>query len=330
MCEVASFSSIGGHDMNKLSTVLTTAVAAALAGTAAHAQTLEQQTEQTYEAAKQTTQHAYQEGKQEVKEAYKEGKQAAQQAWQETKEETRDTAQSADAAVDAADRDVHASDVHASDDRIRTAGVADSDREDMREDAQDAQEQVSETIKVVRQMKQDPQVTQMLQQARGVFIVPTYGKAAAVVGGRGGEGVLLLTENGKWSNPAFYNFGRVSAGAQAGAAAGSIAMMLMTEKAVDKFRQDDNWALDATAGLTIVNYSADTRASSNPGDVVVWSDTKGLFAGASIGVSDIARDDSENAAYYKQRATPQQIFSGKVQSQHAETLREALPQVATR
>jgi len=199
-------------------------------------------------------------------------------------------------------------------------------RSETQRDARDGQEQVNEALKVVKQMKKDPKLTDLLQQAQGVYIVPDFGRAAMGVGGRGGEGVLLLKRNGEWSGPAFYNFGRVSAGLQAGVDAGSIAMLLMTQDAVQPFTsQKNNFSLDATAGLTVVNYAAQGRATAGEPDVITWSDTEGLFAGASIGVSGFTRDEDENRAYYKKQATTQQIFSGNVKNPHADALKDALP-----
>jgi SH3 domain-containing YSC84-like protein 1 len=194
------------------------------------------------------------------------------------------------------------------------------------DDASDARAQVKKAVKVVSQMKSDAHMRNLLEKSKGVFIVPDYAKAAAIVGGRGGAGVLLLHENGKWSNPAFYNTGGISVGAQAGVAAGSIALVLMTPSAVDTFKNNpNNFSLNANAGLTLVNYSADAQGTAGKGDVVFWSDTEGLFAGASLGVSDINSDEGENRAYYGMpNVTPTQILTGAVTNPHAKPLQDAL------
>lgn len=189
----------------------------------------------------------------------------------------------------------------------------------------DAQKQVTEATRVVGQMKRDPHVAELLQRARGVFIVPDYAKAGVVVGGRGGGGVVLVKRGGKWSNPAFFNFGSVSVGPQAGVAAGSMAMLLMSDKAVDMFEnQANNFSLNANADFTIVNYSATAQGNYGKGDVIVWSDTEGAFAGANIAVSDINRDEDENHAYYGKQVSAKQILTGEVKEMHAENLRDAL------
>ncbi len=198
--------------------------------------------------------------------------------------------------------------------------------------AADAQEQVDEAVKVVNQMKRDPKMVRLLDQARGVLIVPDFGKVALVVGGEGGEGVALLKTEGagrKWSAPAFFNVGGISVGAEAGGEAGAIAMLLMSDKAASVFMSQNNtFSLDANAGLTIVNWSAKAQASAGKGDVIVWADTEGVFAGAAIGVSDIDRDEDENAAYYGKAIAPHEIFSGQVSAGPAATLRDALENTA--
>ena len=191
-------------------------------------------------------------------------------------------------------------------------------------EAKDSMQQVNEAAKVVGQMERDTEMKKVLQQAKGVFVVPKYGQAALGVGGRGGEGVLLAKRNGQWSDPAFYNIGGVSVGLQAGAEAGAIAMVLNNQKAVDSFKQDNNWSLDANAGLTIINWSGKAQGSAGKGDVIVWADTKGLLGDLAVGVSDINFDEDETAAYYGKQVALNDIFSGKVKNPHASVLKQAL------
>ena len=195
-------------------------------------------------------------------------------------------------------------------------------------DAEDAQETISEAVAVVNEMRLDLELGDALAQAQGVFIVPDYAQAAVGIGGEGGEGVALLrqgAEAGEWSAPAFYNFGGISAGLQAGVEAGSIAMLLMTEEAAEMFRtQDTEFSLDANAGLTIVNWSEKAQGSADDADVIIWSDTEGLFAGANIAVTGINRDEDETMAYYGEDVDTQQVFGGNVTDDRSQTLRDAL------
>ncbi len=55
-----------------------------------------------------------------------------------------------------------------------------------------------------------------------------------------------------------------------------MAFILMSDDAVNAFKSGNKITLDADAGFTIVNWSADAEASWGKADVVTWSDTEGL------------------------------------------------------
>jgi lipid-binding SYLF domain-containing protein len=115
--------------------------------------------------------------------------------------------------------------------------------------ARTAEDRVADSVKVVDQMKQDPQIAKVLARAKGVFVIPHYGKGALVVGGQGGGGVVLARREGEWTDPAFFSIGGGSIRAQAGGEGGSIVFLLMTDKAVNKFSNSNNtWALNGQRG----------------------------------------------------------------------------------
>jgi lipid-binding SYLF domain-containing protein len=103
-----------------------------------------------------------------------------------------------------------------------------------------------------------------------------------------------------------------------------MAMLLMNDKAVNQFMNDNNFSLTAGAGLTVVNYTGKAMLQAGNGDVIVWVDTKGAFANATIGVTDIRRDESDTKAFYKRTATVKEILNGAVTSTQADTLKQAL------
>jgi lipid-binding SYLF domain-containing protein len=196
------------------------------------------------------------------------------------------------------------------------------------DDLNDALEQVREANKLVAQMKADPGVISLLKQAKGVFLVPDYGSGSLIVGGAGGQGFLLARRNGTWSDPVFYDLGSVSLGLQAGAKAGQIAMILMSDKAVNQFKADNSFSLNANAGLTVVNYSARAQSSAGKGDIVVWSDVEGASAGVNVSATDISADESANQGFYNStQATPAAIINGTVTADRpaAASLKASLP-----
>ena len=168
----------------------------------------------------------------------------------------------------------------------------------------DAQELVDNAVKEVQTMKKDPQLKKLMAKAKGIYIVPDFGRGALIVGGRGGAGVVLAHHNGQWSDPAFYDFGAISFGAQAGASGGPIAFLLMSQNAVDAFKSGNKISLNAGAGLSIVTYSANAQASWGKGDIILWSNTKGAYAGATISVTDLNWADGNNKEFYGRKVDP--------------------------
>jgi lipid-binding SYLF domain-containing protein len=193
-----------------------------------------------------------------------------------------------------------------------------------------AKEDIRESAEVLRELKQEePELAQKLAEAKGVFIIPDYATASLLVGGSGGEGIMMDNREGQWGNPGFYDIGNLDIGAQAGAAVGSIVMLLMTDEAVENFRTDTDFSLTAEAGLTLVNWSADASALSEDGDVLVWSNTQGLLAEASVGVGGIRWDEEENREYYNREVTADQVLAGTVEDPHEDVLRSEFAEFTT-
>lgn len=190
------------------------------------------------------------------------------------------------------------------------------------EELHQAQRQIDDAAQVVQRMKGDTGMAALLKRAKGVFILPTYGRGALGVGAQGGAGVLVTRQGDGFSNPVFYNLGGVSLGAQAGGAGGQVAMLLMSDRAVQSFRSGQKFSLTADAGLTFADHSQRAQAATGKiEDVVLWSGTKGAFAGVSVGVTDVMLDDDANRAYYGRAGlTPAQILGGSVPSPRANKL----------
>jgi lipid-binding SYLF domain-containing protein len=188
--------------------------------------------------------------------------------------------------------------------------------EDQAEELADAKDLLREAAETLDLLKADERLGQYLEQAKAVFIAPDFARAALGVGASGGQGVVLTRPEGEWQNPAFYNFGEISVGAQVGVDAGAIAMLLMTDEAVDSFKQENNFAISAEAGLSVINWSEAVEASAGRGDVILWTDTEGLFAGAEVGVSDINSDEDANWGYYGKKVTVAEVLEGRVENPH--------------
>lgn len=216
-------------------------------------------------------------------------------------------------------------------DKETHATVAKNDQQQSGQEQSGPQQDVQEAAEVLNQLKQqEPELAQRLGDAKGVFVIPDYATASLLVGGSGGEGVLLTNTEGQWGNPGFYDIGNIDVGVQAGAAAGSIVLGLMNDAALETFRASGTeFALTAEAGLTIINWSAQMPATTEEGDVVVWSDTEGLLAEASVGVGGISWDEEEAREYYGQEVQAEQVLAGNVQNPHQDVVQSEFAAFST-
>jgi lipid-binding SYLF domain-containing protein len=166
---------------------------------------------------------------------------------------------------------------------------------------------------------------ELLARARGVYILPTYARAALAVGASGGAGVLMVRRaDGSWGNPVFFNVGGLSIGLQAGAEGGPLALVLLNQKAVDSFRNKNNFSLNADAGLTVINFARMAQGSTS-GDVVAWSGTKGLFGNAAtVAINDIRYNQRVTEAYYGKPLTALQAIDSAEPNPQADPLRKVL------
>jgi len=191
-------------------------------------------------------------------------------------------------------------------------------------DATDAQMRVKDAAAVLRRMKSDPQVNELLQDAKGLLIVPHFIKAALVFGGRGGSACWWSRKTAAGAIRPSTEPAEAASGRRLEAPKALWFMILTSDRAVAAFAEKTStWSLNAGAGVTAANYSNDTRESGTLSDVVIWSDTKGLFGGAAVGAANVAIDQKANQAYYNQPdVTPQEILSGLVAHESSNILRE--------
>jgi lipid-binding SYLF domain-containing protein len=196
-------------------------------------------------------------------------------------------------------------------------------------DASDATTHLNRAIAVLHQMERNRELAAQLYKAKGVFVVPDSVRVAVGIGARGGAGVLLVRRADGWGTPAFYNMAGVTLGAQLGAEGGAMAFILNDQKALNGFMQDNKFSLNAEAGLTVVDWSKRGEGSLGWGDITAWSDTEGLFGGATVAITDIRYDSAETAGYYRKPVSARDVVAGRVSNPRAIQLREALANTGT-
>ena len=176
-----------------------------------------------------------------------------------------------------------------------------------REQVNEGREEAREAASVLREIMNVPDKAiprELLEKAEAIGVFPGVVKAGFIIGGRGGDGVVARRTPNGWSAPVFYNIGGGSFGAQIGAQKTDYVMLFMNEGALrdlldDKLEFEGN--LSFAAGPVGRTVGAGTNLTADAG-ILVYSRSKGLFAGATIGGAVLTADNSINEAFYGMKA----------------------------
>jgi SH3 domain-containing YSC84-like protein 1 len=166
----------------------------------------------------------------------------------------------------------------------------------------------------------------LMRQARAVLIVPKLLKGGFIVGGEGGEGVLMVRGPNGWSDPAFYVIGAASFGLQIGLEQSEMILLIMTKKGLDGVLQDQ-FKIGAQAGISVATLGAGVEGAiggASAPDIVVWSSSTGLYGGLTVDGSIIRAEPNQDSAYYGRTVTSRDVLFGKVSSPRAAELRQEI------
>lgn len=183
--------------------------------------------------------------------------------------------------------------------------------------------------KVLADLRRDKafgNAVQLMRQARAVLIVPKLLKGGFVVGGEGGNGVLMAHNRGGWSDPAFYALGSASFGLQVGLEQSELIMIIMTQKGLDGILRDQ-FKIGAQAGISVVTLGSGVEGAiggASPPDIVVWSSSTGLYGGLTVDGSIIKSRPNLDSEFYGRRVTPRDVLFGHGGSARAAALRREM------
>jgi lipid-binding SYLF domain-containing protein len=144
----------------------------------------------------------------------------------------------------------------------------------------------------------------MLERAYGVVIVPDVIKVGLGLGGRRGNGVLVIRHpNGQWSNPVFVSLTGGSFGLQMGVQSAELMLVFTSRESIEGI-VGGKVTLGADASVAAGPVGRQTAAGTDIGftaQVYSYSRTKGLFAGIALDGSAVTIDKRSNAAYYNRQ-----------------------------
>lgn len=122
---------------------------------------------------------------------------------------------------------------------------------------------------------------QLYERSAGVLIIPEIIKASFFVGGAYGEGALLIKDR----TDSYWAYGAASFGFQFGAQSTRQALFFTTDRALDGFRDRDEFEVGIDAEVTLIDdgaeFGVDSTEARRPIIGIVFS-RKGLLGGASL------------------------------------------------
>jgi len=187
---------------------------------------------------------------------------------------------------------------------LTSAAVALS-RDDHEAKIKDAAAQSAKATKVFDAIMQTPDKAiprDLLAHAKAIAVFPQVIKAAFLIGGEGGRGVVSRRTSAGWSDPVFFRAGGGSVGPQVGASATDIVLLFMNDEAVGGLMKD-KFELGADAAVAGGPVGRDAGAGTDAlmqAQILSYSRSRGLFAGVNLkGVVIRPEDDLNQAVYNK-------------------------------
>ena len=153
---------------------------------------------------------------------------------------------------------------------------------------------------------------ELLERAVCVGIVPSQLKFALGLGGTYGRGVLVCRKggNGAWDAPSMFTLGAASIGFQIGGKATDVVFLVMNPEGMKKLVQDSvklGAELSAAAGPVGRSAEGATDAQLHA-EILSYSRTRGLFAGASLDGAVLKQDNDDNEKLYGRKVTAKEIL----------------------
>jgi lipid-binding SYLF domain-containing protein len=171
--------------------------------------------------------------------------------------------------------------------------------------ATDEAKLIAESIEVLQELTRgaDNQIPQhLLARAEAVVVIPSLIKGGFVIGAKHGKGIISTLDRATntWSNPGFVNMTGGSIGWQIGVESVDLVLLVMNRRGVDELLED-RFTIGGNVSVAAgpVGRSGDAATDAQiSAQILAYSRSKGLFAGATLEGAALHSDDSANKALY--------------------------------
>jgi SH3 domain-containing YSC84-like protein 1 len=151
----------------------------------------------------------------------------------------------------------------------------------------------------------------ILEKAEAIAIFPGVKKAGFVVGGQWGRGIISVRDAStrQWSSPAFLTMTGGTVGAQIGGAEIDVILVIMNRSGVEHLLSNQvklGGEISAAAGPVGRSGEASTDLQMHA-QILSYSRSRGLFAGATVNGSMIKEDVDANTRFYEKTLSSEDI-----------------------
>jgi lipid-binding SYLF domain-containing protein len=169
----------------------------------------------------------------------------------------------------------------------------------------DETQRVQESVTVFNEIMGAPDKaipTSVLNKAEGVAVFPGTIKGGFVIGAQHGRGILSARDQGtrSWSAPAFMSINGGSIGAQIGAQAVDVVLVIMSKHGLQNLVNNE-FKIGADAGVAAGPVGREASASTDASmraEILSYSRARGLFAGINLNGASISADEDANKRFY--------------------------------
>jgi len=167
---------------------------------------------------------------------------------------------------------------------------------------------------VLNEMREAPDKAiprSIFDKAEAIAIFPSVKKAGFIVGGQWGRGVISVrdAQTRMWSSPAFLTLTGGSVGAQIGGTEIDLILVIMNRRGVERLLANEvklGGEVSAAAGPVGRAAEASTDLQLRA-EILSYSRSRGLFAGATVNGSAVKEDLDANTRYYGRALSSEDI-----------------------
>ena len=195
-----------------------------------------------------------------------------------------------------------------------SVGLVPAQKKSRTQDAERHSRDAADAFGEIMNVKEKAIPKELLDKAEAIAVFPGVVKAAFIVGGRGGQGVISRRVKGGWSAPAFFNINGGSFGPQIGAQKTDYVFLILNQDGIDGLLKD-KFELGGEAGVAAGPIGREAAAATSPrldAGILSYSRSKGAYIGAALKGAYISPDNDLNEAVYGTKAS--EVLLGKALS----------------